>query len=111
MSENCQTEPTFRDYVLPPKWGAFIEHCKTNALDVYSSGIITTAHLVLSKLMQHTFKESYKGAKQTPEEAWGYAMKQHPGHSGYSASAVACVVIEFSPRGKEFKKWYETRHA
>ena len=79
--------------------------CAINSKHFYSSGCVTTAHIVMSELMQHTFKAPFKQKKITPNEAWADGMKQNSGHSGMSAALTALIIAEYSPRGGEFKEW------
>ena len=92
-------------YVKKGKWKKFTEVCEKNSLDFYSCGCILTAHLVMEKLMEHKERGPLKSKKSTPKEAWEYAMKQTPYHSGMSAAMTAIIIVEYSPRGEEFKEW------
>jgi len=98
-------EPTYRDYVKRGLHKKFVELCHNNSLDFYSCGCILTAHLVLKRLMSHTFQGFWKEKKYTPKQAWDDAMQQTDYHSGASAAGTAIMVAQYSPRGEEFKQW------
>lgn len=98
-------EPTYKDYVKPELIKKFERVCKLNSTDSYSSGIMTTAHIIMENLMSHTYDKIWKKKKPTPKQSWELGMQQNPHHSGMSASMVAVIVYEFSPRGEEFRKW------
>ena len=103
-------EYTYKEYVKPELIEEFEKHCKINSLDFYSSGCITSAHIIMRVLMEHThvIKNERYGTimhkKVSPKEAWESGMR-NMGHSGASASMVAMIVARFSPRGEEFKEW------
>lgn len=100
----------YKQYVKKGLWNEFKKHCEKNSLDFYSCSCILTAHLVMEDLMCHNIKGELKQDKQTPKEAWKSAMEQTSYHSGFSASCTAQIIIHFSPRGKEFKKWWKKEH-
>jgi len=102
------TEKEYKKYVKKELLKEFEKNCKINSLDFYGCSCVLTAHLVMSDLMRH---EKHKDSdlsetKVTPEEAWKSAMEQTPYHSGFSAGCTAQTIIHFSPRGEEFKKWW-----
>jgi hypothetical protein len=99
-------EPTYKNYVKPELQKEFVKYCKMNCLDFYSCGCVLTTHLVMQKLMQHTYEGVWKGNKVSVKDAWEDAMKQNNYHSGCSAGMTASAVSHFSPRGKEFQQWW-----
>ncbi len=103
------TNKDYEKYVKKELWIEFKKHCKVNSLDFYSCGCILTAHLVLEDLMRHISKKGSDcvGIKMSPKEAWDSAMTQTNYHSGFSAQCTAQIIIMFSPRGEEFKKWWK----
>ena len=98
-------EPTYKNYVKPELIKEFEKMCESNSKDFYSSGCVTTAHIVMNDLMAHTYKGVWKHKKIGPKDAWQGAMNSHPGHSGMSAAITATIIAKYSPRGEEFKKW------
>lgn len=96
----------YKDYVKKGLWSKFKKHCEINSLDFYGCGCVLTAHLVMKDLMCHTFKGVWKEKKVTPKEAFESAMEQTGYHSLCSASFTASTISTFSPRGKEFQKWW-----
>jgi hypothetical protein len=107
--EGITMGPTYKDYVIKEKQAEFVKHCKENCLDFYSCGCILTAHLVMQKLMQHTYEGVWRREEVSPKNAWNDAMKQTNYHSGCSAGFTASIVSHFSPRGKEFQEWWNKR--
>ena len=109
-------EKEYKDYVKKELWKEFRSYCKKNSLDFYSCGVVLTAHLTMKYLTQHLhpFKVKrqivMKYDKETPKEAWESAMKQTDYHSGFSAGCVARTIERYSPRGKEFFKWFKKEH-
>ncbi len=100
------TEKEYKKYVKKELWTKFKKHCEANSLDFYGCGCVLTAHLVMEDLMQHEPDREVRAKKVTPKEAWASAMEQTPYHSGFSAGCTAQIIIHFSPRGEEFKKWW-----
>ena len=96
---------SYEHYVKPELLVDFKESCHVNSTDFYSSGCVTTAHIVMKDLMQHELEGIWKGDKLTPKECWENGMRGNPGHSGASAAMTAIMIAKFSPRGEEFKKW------
>ena len=94
----------YKKYVKKELWKQFEKQCKVNSLDFYSSGIVTSTHIVMENLMAHTFKGVWKKKKVSVKEAWEEGIKNH-GHSGMSAAITATIIAKYSPRGEEFKKW------
>jgi len=100
-------EYTYKDYVKKGLWSEFKRMCEKNSLDFYGCGCVLTAHLVLKNLMGHTFKGTWKQIKVSPKDAWNSAMEQTDYHSGASVGMTVSIIFYFSPRGKEFKKWWK----
>lgn len=100
-----QMRADFKSYVKPSLYKEFEKLCEANSKDFYSSGCITTAHIVMSDLMGHTFEGAFREKKVTPKEAWENGMEQCAGHSGMSAVMTATIIAKYSPRGDEFKNW------
>ena len=100
-------EKGYRQYVEESKWLEFEKVCEMNSMDFYGCGCILTAHLVMEKLMAHIGESVLKEKKCTPKEAWEEAMVSDPGHSGASAAMTANLISTYSPRGKEFKKFWK----
>ena len=103
-------EKEYKQYIKKKLIKKFEKHCKNNCLDFYSCGCILTAHLVMEDLMRHKVKKILMLGKATPEEAWESAMNQTGYHSGCSAGFTASIIIYFSPRGEEFRKWWNKYH-
>ena len=106
MSNDC------KQYVKKGLWTLFKKHCQTNSTDFYGCGCVLTAHLVLEDLMRHTKHKdtNLREEKMSPKDAWCSAMKSTPYHSGFSAMCTAQIIVKFSPRGQEFKKWWKKEY-
>ena len=98
-------EDSYKRYVKPKLIKDFVKYCKKCCLDFYSCGCILTAHLVMEKLMSHTFKGAFRTKKFTPEQAWREGFSSTDYHSGMSAAMTATMIARYSIRGDEFKRW------
>lgn len=98
-------DPDYKDYVKPELIKDFEKSCKINSLDFYGCGCVLTAHIVMKRLMAHTFDKTWKERKCNPKTAWFEAMAVMSDHSGASAAMTAIMIARYSPRGEEFKRW------
>ncbi len=85
----------YKKYVKKGLWTKFSKFCEMNSKDFYSSGIMTTAHMVME----------YLAEGNSPKESWKRGMENNPGHSGMSAAATAVTIANYSIKGDEFKEW------
>lgn len=108
--KDIMNEYTYKNYVKPELIKEFEKMCRKNSLDFYSSGCMTSAHIIMHDLMKHTHVIENKmygrieHKKVSPKEAWESGMR-NTGHSGASAAMTALTVAKFSLRGDEFKEW------
>ena len=98
---------TYKHYVKKGLWTEFRKVCENNSKDFYGCGIVLSTHFILKDLMQHTYEDVWKEDKVTPKEAFDHGMNSVPIHSGSSAEYTASMVSHFSPRGEEFKVWWD----
>lgn len=94
----------YQRYVKKGLWKDFEKMCKINSTDFYSSGCVTSTHIILEKLSYLQKDDILKRKKMSCKEAWELGIKNY-GHSGMSAAITATIVYKYSPRGEEFKKW------
>jgi hypothetical protein len=99
-------EEEYKNFVRPDRLTLYRAVCQSNCYDFYSTSIIFSGQLCMDKLMQHKSHKAWRRAKVTPKEAWDDAMKNCSVHSNNTAGAAASMVMQFSPRGREFAKWY-----
>ena len=105
-------QPEWKEYVRKDKHKEFIHCCRMSALDSYSIECIMVTHICLAYLQWGYWLRGMGKHKQlSAEECWDETMKHEwcQGLSDSQAGFIAGHIIDFSPRGKEFEKWWDKK--
>jgi hypothetical protein len=99
----------YLDFIRPETEEDYIKFCHANSTHWYSCLVVISAQRCMEMLSHPKEGAVIVHKHKTVEEAWEETMKEFDGHSGYTAGCTANAVAHFSPRGEEFRVFWNKR--